>query len=88
MTDNVSNLILEQLALLRRGQDELRQEIADLRQDVGDLKDRMSGVEMQASQLQSQFAHVGAPVAIQSGCFDRVEQRLGRIERRLDLAPA
>jgi archaellum component FlaC len=46
--------------------------------DVGDLKVRMTSVENQIAGLHGDFAN-------QSRRLDRIDQRLGRIERRLDL---
>ena len=92
MVDEPTNLIMEQLQLLRRGQEGIQSTVDALRDEVhreiGDLKVRMSGLEMNLAHLQSQFAHFQAQVAMQNGRFDRMEQRLDRIERHLDLTHA
>ena len=92
MADEPTNLIMEQLHILRRGLENVQSSVdahrEETRRDIGDLKVRMSGLEMNLSHMQSQFAHLQAQVAIQSGRFDRVEQRLDRIERHLDLTHA
>jgi hypothetical protein len=92
MADEATNLIMEQLHILRRGQEGLQSTVnalgEEMRREIGDFKVRMSGLEMNLAHLQSQFAPFQAQVAIQSGRFDRVEQRLDRIERHLDLTHA
>jgi hypothetical protein len=92
MADEPTNLIMEQLHILRRGQEALDAKIDllrdEMRREVADLKVRMTGLEMNLANLQSQFAHFQAQVAIQSGRFDRVEQPLDRIERHLYLTHA
>jgi chromosome segregation ATPase len=92
MVDEATNLIMEQLQLLRRGQESLQASVdasrEEMHREIGDLKIRMSGLEMNLAHLQSQFAHFQAQVAMQNGRFDRMEQRLDRIERHLDLAHA
>lgn len=74
MTDNVENLILEHLRHIRKGLDELRL-------DVGDLKTRVTAIEITLGQIVTLLAG-------QSGRMDRIEDRLGRVERRLELADA
>ena len=74
MTDDVGNLVLEQLRLIRKVQEEMRDDIAD-------LKIRMSATERHLGEIQMQFGAVNARM-------DRVDERLGRIERRLDLVDA
>ena len=92
MADEPTNLILEQLHIIRRGMEALQSTVTaqgeEMRRDIGDLKIRMSGLEMNLAHLQSQFAHFQAQVAMQNGRFDRMEQRLDRIERHLDLTHA
>jgi archaellum component FlaC len=46
--------------------------------DMQDIKSRMTGIEITFSQMSSQLAS-------QSLRLDRMEERIGRIERRLDL---
>ncbi|HWK45269.1 MAG TPA: hypothetical protein VNT30_11130 [Stellaceae bacterium] len=52
-----------------------------LQEDVTDLKRRMTSLEQVVSLIHGDFAG-------QSARIDRIEDRLHRIERRLDLAPA
>jgi hypothetical protein len=89
MVDETANLVMEQLHILRRGQESLHAAVSalseEMHREMGDLKVRMSGLEMNLAHLQSQFGHFQAQVAIQSGRFDRVERRLDRIEGHLNL---
>ncbi len=74
MTDEVSNLVLEQLRLIRGRLDVLSA-------DMQDMKLRMSSVEEHLGQQLIQFSAMNRRM-------DRFDERLGRIERRLELADA
>ena len=80
MVDEATNLIMEPLHILRRGQEALHAVVESTRIDVAELKVRMTGFEANLAQLQAQCAHLQAQVAIQSGRIDRMEQAMGRIE--------
>ncbi|MBN9510154.1 MAG: hypothetical protein J0I21_13700 [Alphaproteobacteria bacterium] len=58
----------------------IRGSVDALRDDVREIKRRMTAVEVQLANVHSDFAG-------QSGRIDRIEDRLERIERRLDIAP-
>jgi hypothetical protein len=60
MADEATNLIMEQLQILRRGQESLLALSEETRREIGDLKVRMTGLEMNMSHMQSQFAHLHA----------------------------
>jgi hypothetical protein len=68
------NPILKDLLNVRQGVDELRL-------DMSDVKARMTAVEVTMGQIVWL-------IATQSGRMDRIDDRLGRVERRLDLADA
>jgi len=70
MTDESSNLILEHLKRIRASQE--RMEL-----DVGDLKSRVSGLELNQGQVLTLLGSL-------SQRLDRLEERISRIERRLD----
>ena len=74
MTEETENLVLEMLRRIRASQE--RMEV-----DVIDIKSRLTGVEISVGQLTSQLA-------TQSLRLDRIEERVARIERRLDLVNA
>ncbi len=74
MTADVSHLILEHLKHIRASTDAMAL-------DIVDLKARMTGIEIQVGQVQVSLAG-------QSQRLDRLEERIARIERRLDLVEA
>ncbi len=74
MTDNVENLILERL---RR----IAQQIEDVRGDLSDLKIRMTAVEEGLNSVQTSVVGLNSRM-------DRFDERLSRVERRLDLKDA
>ena len=69
-----ANLMPEHRRRIRRGVDELRVE-------MGDVKLRLTSRDGHLAQSRPNLA-------LQSGRTDRVEERPGRIERRLDLIEA
>ena len=71
MTEDTENMVLELLRRMRSSQE--RMEL-----DMQDIKSRMTGLEITAGQISNQL---GA----QSLRLDRLEERISRIERRLDL---
>ena len=74
MTAEVENIVLEHLRHMRRTLDRVAE-------DVSDLKLRMSSIEHHAGQIQVQMAGLNSRM-------DRFDERLGRVERRLDLVDA
>jgi chromosome segregation ATPase len=77
MADEATNLIMEQLQLLRRGQEQMLA-------DVADLKTRITGFEGTLGHVMAQMGHMQSQIAIQSGRLDRIDERFGRIENRLE----
>ena len=74
MAENLESLVLEQLRHIRRSQDLMRE-------DISDIKLRMSAVEHHVGQIQVQIAGLNSRM-------DRFDERLTRIERRLELVDA
>jgi hypothetical protein len=74
VNDEVGNLILERL---RRMDDRL----VNIEGDMHDLKLRMTVVE-------EHLGNVVLSIAALNGRMDRFDERLGRVERRLDLSDA
>jgi predicted nucleic acid-binding Zn-ribbon protein len=70
----MENMVLEQLRRIRASQD--RMEL-----DLQDVKIRVTAIEQHLGQVQIQIASL-------NGRMDRFDERLTRIERRLDLAEA
>lgn len=71
MADDTDNLVLEHLRHIRRAVDRIEF-------DVGELKTRVSSLEAGLATVQVQLAG-------HSARFDRLEERVSRIERRLEL---
>lgn len=74
MTDDVAPLMLEQLKHIRATTDAMAL-------DIIDIKSRVTGLELQMGQVQ-------VTLAGQSQRIDRLEERIARIERRLELVEA
>ena len=74
MTDNVESLILEHLRHIRSKMDAVSL-------DMSDIKSRVSSLEETQGQLLVMMRGLGKRM-------DRFDERLGRIERRLDLENA
>jgi len=71
MNDNVENLILEQLRRINQRMD---------RKDAEDLE-----IRMQLSSIDDHLAGLMTSMAGANGRLDRLEESVGRIERRLEL---
>lgn len=74
MTDGTESIVLEHLWRIRASQE--RTEL-----DLSELKSRVSGLEHVAGQMLAMLGTMNQRM-------DRFDGRLGRIERRLDLADA
>ena len=74
MANEVDSLVLEHLRHIRKAVDAVQL-------DIIDIKARLSGVE-------GTLGHLMTQGAVLSGRMDRLEERVARIERRLDLADA
>lgn len=81
MAEQMDSLVLEHLRHIRPA-------IDDTRADVVDLKTRMTGVEGVLGQITSQIGHLQTQLAAQTLRIDRLDERFGRVERRLDRADA
>jgi hypothetical protein len=78
MTENVDNLVLEHLRHIRGRVDQ----ISD---DVGDLKQRMSGLESAMNLVRREVSLGDEIDARQQSALDKLQNRIERIERRLEL---
>lgn len=79
MTDNVENLILEHLRALRSKIDQ----IAD---DVREIKQRVVTLESGQGVITQQIGHLQQSIAGQQVSFDRLTDRVERLEKRLEIA--
>ena len=78
MTDNVENLVLEHLRALRAGQDRIEHKLSE-------LSSRMTSLETAVSRSRSDNLSTQEDVYRQQGTIDRINERLERVEKRLEL---
>lgn len=78
MTENVENLILEHLKRFQAGQDRIERELKEIKGRIANLE---SG---QASVIQH-LGNLAAADAVQQHGIDHLNERIERIERRLEL---
>jgi archaellum component FlaC len=81
MAEEAQNLVLEHLRSIRRTVEGTHAELAD-------VKMRMTTVESSIGQVLSQIGNLQTQLAGQALRMDRIDERLARVERRLDLADA
>jgi len=81
MADNVENLILEHLRLIRT-------DIGGIREDVREIKQRLTSLESALAGLRRDNVNLYGDVIDQQSRYDRLVERVERIERRLGLADA
>lgn len=79
MTDETENLVLEILKRMQGDMGEIRSELRDIRRELHQINQRLTQVEYHMSGFFSASA-------IHSDRVDRLEQRLERVERRLELS--
>jgi len=75
MTDNVENLILEHLKLLRN----------EVKAQGIKMDEQFESVRLRLSSIEGQMAGIHSDIAIIHGRMDKLESRLDRIERGLEL---
>lgn len=76
--ENVENIILEHL----RG---MRTDIGSIKEDVRELKSRMANLEGGQATMMQQLGHQASVSAQQHVSYDRIIERVERIEKRLEL---
>ena len=81
MTENVENLILEQLRLIRG-------DTANIKAEVNEVKMRLTSMEERLTLVEKGVANVHGDLAILQLRLDRQGDRIERIEKRLDLTAA
>ena len=77
MTDNVENLILEHLRVLRASIDRVGDSLNDLKARVGQIEEHIAGMRRDMSMLH-------ADIVITHKRLDGLENRVERIEKRLE----
>ncbi len=78
MTETVENLVLEHLRAMRG-------DIALIRDDIREIKTRLGSLENIVSSIKRDIADLYGEVAAQNTRYDRLTDRIERIERRLDI---
>jgi chromosome segregation ATPase len=78
MTDNVENLILEHLRVMRASIDRVGEAVNDLKLRVGQIEEHLAGMRRDMSMLH-------ADIAITHKRLGGLEGRVERIEKRLEL---
>jgi septal ring factor EnvC (AmiA/AmiB activator) len=81
MADNVENRILEHLRAIRA-------DIGGIREDVREIKQRLTSLETAVAGLRRDNANLYSDVIDQQSRYDRLAERVERIEHRLGLADA
>lgn len=82
MTDNVENLILEQLRGLRNQVAGLQ---GEMRSEFADVKYRINRLETAVAGMRRDEAGQAEDIARQQAFLDPLVERIQRIERRLDI---
>lgn len=83
MSDNVDNLVLEQLRALRNDILSFR---AESQSDMSEIKHRLSRVESGIAGMRGESAGTQEDVYRQQAIIDTIKERLQRIEKRLEIA--
>ncbi|MFA7242311.1 MAG: hypothetical protein WC091_19540 [Sulfuricellaceae bacterium] len=81
MIDNIESLVLEQLRAIRA-------DIASVKEDTREIKNRLAIVESGIATLRRDGSDFAASIADQHLRYDRINDRIERIEKRLELANA
>lgn len=79
MTDNTENLILEHLKRFQAGQERIERKLEEVVTRIGHL-------EIGVAALKRDLAHHDEVIALLSVRFDRMSDKLERVEKRLELA--
>ena len=77
--ENVENLILEHLRVIRT-------DVAAIRDDVRELKSRVAHLEVGQANMMQHLGHHASITAQQQLSYDRIVERIEKIEKRLELA--
>lgn len=79
MSDNVENLILEHMKRMQA-------EMAAIRQDTAEIKSRLGSIETGIGRIAQGDASNYAEIIENRHMYDRLAERIERLERRLELA--
>jgi uncharacterized protein YukE len=79
MTEGVENLILEHLKRFQAGQERIERKLDEIVNRLGHLEIGLAG-------LRREFAHAEQSAASMGVRMDHINERIERIEKRLELA--
>ena len=79
MTDNIENLVLEHLRAIRA-------DMVYMKDDVREIKSRVNTLEAGQATIIQQIGHLTGMAAEQHVLYDRLLERIERLERRLEIA--
>ena len=79
MSDNVENLLLEHLKRMQA-------EMSAIRQDTAEIKSRLGSIETGIARISQNEAGNYAEIIENRHMYDRLAQRVERLEKRLELA--
>lgn len=85
MSDNIENLVLEQLRALRNDIAAFR---AENQSEFSEMKHRLNRVESSIAHMRGESVGTQEDVYRQQSVIDTIKERLQRIEKRLELASA
>jgi hypothetical protein len=76
--ESVNNLVLEHLRAIRA-------DVGAVKEDVRELKNRLANLEAGQATMMQHLGHQASVSAAQHLSYDRIIERIEKIERRLDL---
>lgn len=83
MSDNIDNLVLEQLRALRN---EILAFRSENQSEFSEVKHRLTRVESSLASMRGENVGTQEDVYRQQGVIDSIKERLQRIEKRLEIA--
>lgn len=79
MSDNIENLVLEHLKRFQSSNERIERELRE-------IKSRLAGLEAGQASVIQHIGHLSASIATQQVALDGMNQRIDRIEHRLEIA--
>ena len=76
--ENVESLIIEHLKRFQAGQERIERELKE-------IKTRLSALEASRGQVMQHIGHLVTSIAGQQVALDRINERIDRVEHRLEL---
>lgn len=85
MSSTAETILLEHYPILNSRVDRLRDHQEQFANDVAEIKARLASLEFALSRIRGDLAHGDETDARQQAAIDRLDGRVSRIERRLEL---